>query len=91
MSRQEQKQKLEDIHYVKLVTIGSVNPNKPLSEESQREQLQLLNQCLTGSPRGVIIGKDVAIGQYQVGGHILTMEKVTYHCGFSRRPSWDKE
>lgn len=81
---------LTDIRYVKLVSIGSVNPNNPLSEESKKGQIKLLNRCLNDYPKGVIIGKDITIGRYMIGEHELTMEKVTYHVGFSRKPSWEE-
>lgn len=87
----KEKTAMTDIHYIKLVTVGSINPNNPLSEESRQEQVQLLNRCLTDFPKGIIIGKDISIGRYMVGEHELTMEKVTYHIGFARRPSWDEK
>ncbi len=86
-----EKTTLSEIHYVKQVPIGSVNPNNPLSDQSREEQVALLNRCLTDYPKGIILGKDISIGRYQLGEHELTMEKVTYHIGFTRRPSWDKE
>ena len=82
---------LSEIRYVKLVTVGSVNPNNPLSDESRQAQAELLNRCLNDYPKGRIIGKDITIGRYMIGEHELTMEKVTYHVGFERRPSWETE
>ncbi len=87
MDRNE-KNALTDIRYVKLVPIGSVNPNNPLSDETKEEQAALLNRCLNDYPKGVIIGKDISIGRYQLGEHELTMEKITYHVGFARKPAW---
>ena len=85
----EEKTALEDIHYVKLVSIGSVNPNNPLSDQSRAEQVKLLNRCLNDYPKGVIIGKDITVGRYMLGEHELTMERITYHVGFIRKPSWE--
>lgn len=90
MNRDE-KTAMSDIHYIKLVTVGSINPNNPLSEQSREEQVELLNRCLSDYPKGMILGKDITIGRYMVGEHELTMEKVTYHVGFERRPTWEKE
>lgn len=87
--QQREKMDLADIRYVKLVTVGSVNPNNPLSDQSREQQLALLNRCLNEYPKGVIMGKDITIGRYLIGAHELTMEKVTYHVGFPRRPGWD--
>lgn len=83
-----EKAALTDIRYVKLVPVGSVNPNNPLSEQSKEEQAAFLNRCLNDYPKGVIIGKDITVGRYMLGEHELTMEKVTYHIGFERKPSW---
>ncbi len=82
------KTAMEDIGYVELVSVGSVNPNNPLSEASIEKQKEKLNKCLNGYPKGIIIGKDVTIGRYMIGAHELTMEKTTYHVGFSRKPLW---
>ncbi|MEI3299873.1 MAG: hypothetical protein V8R67_04140 [Eubacterium sp.] len=78
----------EEIKYVKLVSVGSVNPNNPLSDNSREKQVELLNRCLNDYPKGIIIGKDTTIGRYVIGEHELSMEKVTYHIGFSRKPGW---
>lgn len=91
MAAGNEKLALQDIGYVKLVTIGSVNPNSPLSEQSKAEQAALLNRCLNGYPAGVIIGKDTAVGRYMIGEHELIMEKITYHVGFPRKPLWEDE
>lgn len=90
MDRRE-KTALTDIHYIKLVPVGSVNPNNPLSEQGKEAQVALLNRCLNDYPKGIIIGKDIAVGRYQVGEHELTMEKITYHVGFVRKPVWVEE
>lgn len=86
-----EKTAMTDIRYIKLVTVGSINPNNPLSEQSKEEQAELLNRCLNDYPKGIIIGKDIAIGRYMVGEHELTMEKITYHVGFTRKPPWENE
>lgn len=84
-----EKATLADIHYIKMVSVGGINPNNPLSDENREEQAKLLNRCLNDYPKGVILGKDISIGRYMLGEHELTMEKVTYHIGFERKPAWD--
>ena len=91
MTDKKETLNLYDVGYVKLVTVGSIKPNNPVSEESKKQQLDILNQCLNDFPKGKIIGIDRSIGRYQVGEHELTMEKLTYHIGFKRRPLWDTE
>ena len=90
MNHQDKKTSLENIHYIKLVSIGSINPNAPFSEQSQQDQVDLLNKCLNDYPKGIIIGKDIQIGIYRIGQHELTMEKSTYHIGFEGKPLWEK-
>ncbi len=91
MTNRTETLRLYDVGYVKSVTVGSINPNKPVSEELRAQQLELLNRCLNDFPKGKIIGIERSIGRYQVGEHELTMEKLTYHIGFKRRPLWDTD
>ena len=91
MSQRNEKPTFADVGYVKLVTVGSVNPNNPLSEQSRQEQEKFLNRCLNDHPKGIILSKDTTIGRYMLGEHELTMENVTYHVGFPRKPAWLEE
>lgn len=91
MADRDEKMTLVDVRYIKLVPVGSVNPNNPLSEQSREEQAKLLNRCLNDYPKGILIGKDTTIGRYLLGEHELTMEKTTYHVGFPRKPAWEEE
>ena len=91
MQMNSEKITYEEIKYVKLVSVGSVNPNNPLSDNSREKQVELLSRCLNDYPKGIIIGKDTTIGRYVIGEHELSMEKVTYHIGFSRKPGWLEE
>ena len=90
MADRNEKMTPADVKYIKLVPVGSINPNNPLSDQSREEQVKLLNRCLNDYPKGIIIGKDTTIGRYLIGEHELTMEKVTYHVGFSRKPAWEE-
>ncbi len=82
---------LSDVTFVKRINIGSINPNSPVNEEQQEQQMQVLNRCLNEFPKGRIIGKDITVGVYQVGEHQLTMQRITYHVGFVRIPTWIDE
>ena len=82
---------LDRIRFIKKVTIGTVNPQVPFSEEEQDKQLAILNRCLNDYPRGKIIGRDIAIGTFQLGEHQMSMQRTTYHIGFERKPMWIKE
>jgi hypothetical protein len=94
MTHNENRQKKPDIYDVKFmkdVTVGSVNPNVILSDETRQSQIALLNRCLNDYPKGVIIGKDIVIGRYNIGEHELVMQKTIYHVGFPRKPAWVDE
>ncbi|MFQ6860501.1 MAG: hypothetical protein ACLROI_02985 [Beduini sp.] len=84
----DRKHKDEPVRYIKIVNIGSVNPNHLLSETSKQKQVELLNRCLNDFPHGKIIGKDVTVGVYKLGDHQFTMEMTAYHIGFHRKPQW---
>lgn len=79
---------LGDVTYVKRINIGNINPNSPLNEEQQEAQTKLLNRCLNEYPKGRIIGKDIAVGVFQIGDHQITLQRITYHVGFRRKPYW---
>lgn len=83
------KLNLADVAYVKAVTVGSINPNNPVSDRGLASQVEQLNRCLNTYPKGIIIGKDTSIGRYRLGDHELTMERTTYHIGFPRKPVED--
>lgn len=78
---------LSDAKFVKVITVGNINPNAVFTEENREEQIKLLNRCLEEG-RGKIIGKDVAFGVYQIGEHEITLQATTYHIGFKRKPYW---
>lgn len=86
-----EKLQMSDIQYVKIVHIGGINPNNPLSDAALVEQQKLLNRCLNDIPKGIIIGKDKTIANYMIGEHQLIMERTSYHIGFPRKPSWIKD
>ncbi|MCL2077379.1 MAG: hypothetical protein FWH08_03120 [Oscillospiraceae bacterium] len=82
------KSDIQSVRFIKDVSIGSINPNALISDETRAAQTKLLNKCLNDYPKGFIIGKDISIGRYMLGEHELTMQKTTYHIGFSRKPVW---
>ena len=78
---------LGDVTFVKRIHIGNINPNSPINETQMEDQMLLLNKCLEA--KGRIIGKDIATGVFQLGGdHQLSLQRVTYHVGFRRKPHW---
>lgn len=77
---------LSDIVFVKRIVIGSSNPADLQSEERVAEGLALLNRCLSGQPKGKIIGIEKSFSILQVGEHNVVLQWTTYQVGFTRRP-----
>jgi len=82
------KHDISDVKFIKDVAVGSVNPNTVLSDNARQAQINTLNRCLNDYPKGILIGKDIAIGRYAIGEHELIMQKTIYHIGFTRKPAW---
>lgn len=80
-----------EVGFIKVVIVGSINPNKLLSPEELEKQVNFLNKCLNEYPKGKIIGKNTSIGKYKIGDHELIMEQTAYHIGFKRKPEWLNE
>jgi hypothetical protein len=87
----QKKPELSDIKFFKDVVIGSVNPNVILSDDARQSQIAFLNRCLNDYPKGIVVGKDIVIGRYNIGEHELVMQKTIYHVGFLRKPAWLEE
>lgn len=88
MTNNKTKPDVSEFKFIKAVPVGSINPNVLLSDEGREKQVELLNKCLNDYPKGVIIGKDIAIGRYMLGEHELTLQRTVYHVGFLRKPAW---
>lgn len=79
---------LSDVGFVKRITVGNTNPEKLLTEAEIQAAADLLNRCLTNSPRGRIIGVEKNFSILNIGEHQVVMQCVVYHVGFPRKPSW---
>lgn len=81
---------LSDIGYIYRVVIGNDNPEREPDEEKYKKQMELLNKCLTSTPRGKIIGQEKNFFILNIGEHQIVMQYIVYHIGFSRKPYWLK-
>lgn len=79
---------LTDVHYVKRITIGTSDPAKMLSEKEVEAAIELLNKCLTGPPKGTIIGIEKSFKVLNIGEHQAVLQWLVYHIGFARKPVW---
>lgn len=79
---------LTDVHYVKRVSIGSSNPEVIISEEEIQQAVNLLNQCLSGTPKGTILGMEKSFKLLTIGENHAVIQWMVYHIGFPRKPHW---
>lgn len=77
-----------DITYVHRIIVGNDNPEQQNDEEKYKNQLALLNRCLSESPKGKIIGQEKNFYILNIGEHQVVMQYIVYHVGFRRKPQW---
>jgi len=77
-----------DIRYVHRILVGNDNPEKHPNNDKINQQLEELNQCLNGSPKGRIIGQEKNFYILNIGEHQVVMQYMVYHIGFERKPMW---
>ncbi len=79
---------LTDIRFVKRISVGTSNPARVLTEEEIQSAVNLLNRCLSGTPRGTIIGIEKSFRVLNIGEHQAVLQWIVYHVGFPRKPAW---
>ena len=79
---------LTDVGYVKRITIGSENPEKMRTEAEIQQAVDLLNRCLSESPKGTILGMEKNFSLLHIGEHQVVLQSMVYHVGFARKPYW---
>lgn len=79
---------LGSVRFVKRIVVGSDDPAQPRPESANREAMDLLNRCLSGVPKGVLLGVERQSASTRVHGQDVTVQWLCYHVGFARRPDW---
>jgi len=79
---------ISEVGYVKRIVIGNQDPEKSVDEEIIQKQTDLLNRCLSDSPKGRIVGQEKNFYLLNIGEHQVVMQYVVYHIGFVRKPVW---
>lgn len=79
---------LTDVTYVKRITVGSDHPNRIKTEEEIQQAADLLNRCLSSTPKGTILGIEKNFTVLNVGEHQVVLQCMVYHIGFARKPYW---
>ena len=78
---------LSEVRHIERITVGKLNPTDPNEDTQIQQKMDQLNALLNGSPKGVIIGKDITFRIVRVGEHTVALQQVSYHIGFKRKPS----
>lgn len=79
---------LSDVGYVQRIVVGSSDPEDLRSEPDVQAAVDLLNRCLTESPKGRIVGIEKSFSLLNIGEHQVVLQSMIYHVGFPRRPFW---
>lgn len=79
---------LTDVGFVKRIVVGSTDAENIKRDSDVQAAMDLVNRCLSESPRGRIIGIERSFTLLNVGQHQIVLEAAVYHVGFARRPVW---
>ncbi len=79
---------LSNVRFVKRISVGTSNPGHVLAEEEIQQAVNLLNRCLSGPPKGTIIGIEKSFKVLTIGEHQALLQWIVYHVGFPRKPIW---
>jgi hypothetical protein len=82
---------LENVRYVHRIVIGNTDAAGRQSDEQVREKMNMLNRCLTETPRGMILGIEKSVDVVNVGDQQAVIQSLIYHVGFLRKPLWISE
>lgn len=77
---------LTNIRFIKRIVVGNDNPQNMRTEAEVQEAMDLVNRCLTVSPRGYVLNVEKSFGLYNIGEHQIVLQYAVYHIGFERKP-----
>ena len=77
---------LSDTRFIKRIVVGNHDPRNMKTEAEVVKEMEMVNACLSGTPRGTILGIEKNFGIYQHGEHQVVMQYFVYHIGFDRKP-----
>jgi hypothetical protein len=82
---------ITEVGHIERVVVGSVNPEHVPSEAENQAKLDRVNRCLSGFPKGKIIGTERSFSIIRIGEHQVVLETMSYHIGFKKKPLWIDE
>ena len=88
MGKHGQMFDLSDVRFVKRILVGNDNPEQLHTEADIQQSMDLLNRCLTDTPKGTIVGIEKNFTLLNIGEHQVVLQCMVYHVGFARKPYW---
>jgi hypothetical protein len=77
---------LSNIRFIKRIVVGNDDPQNVRSEAGLQAQMDLVNRCLTSTPRGYLLNIEKSFGMHTIGEHQVVLQYAVYHVGFERKP-----
>ncbi|MEO7494808.1 MAG: hypothetical protein ABIT83_27120 [Massilia sp.] len=77
---------LTNIRFIKRIVVGNDNPQSMRTEAEVQEAMDLVNRCLSASPRGYVLNVEKSFGLYNIGEHQIVLQYAVYNIGFDRKP-----
>ncbi|QGZ43323.1 hypothetical protein GO485_26135 [Pseudoduganella flava] len=74
------------MRFIKRIVVGNDNPQAMRTEAEVGQAMDLVNRCLSGSPRGYLLNVEKSFGLYNIGEHQIVLQYAVYHVGFERKP-----
>ena len=79
---------LANMRFIKRVVVGNDNPQDMKTEAEVQQAMDLVNKCLSTTPRGHVLNVEKSFGLYNIGEHQIVLQYAVYHVGFERKPLW---
>jgi hypothetical protein len=77
---------VSNIRFIKRIVVGNDNPQSMRTEAEVQESMDLVNRCLSATPRGYLMNLEKSFGLYNIGEHQIVLQFAVYHVGFERKP-----
>lgn len=82
---------LSNIRYIKRIVVGNDNPQSMKTEAEVEQAMDLVNLCLSSTPRGYVLNVEKSFGLYNIGEHQIVLQYAVYNIGFERKPMFLNE
>lgn len=77
---------MTNIRFIKRIVVGNDNPQTMKTEAEVEEAMELVNRCISSTPRGYIVNIEKNFGLYNIGEHQIVLQYAVYNIGFERKP-----